>query len=268
MQCQDKNNIFSCQNFHKMKSEILKTWYCLIAISILSVSCSEEQALPSKESAPAISLKVSYSGVDYIRGVIFAEGPVAQLLPSYIQNQLDQNSDLAAKKQEIVNSILADIENYAPDFVATFKTKITSQNPYEIREVLKEANLVFSEVLKENEYTKKLSQNLNGFDLEEFDLVDNEGLLNEQEAQRMYDYLLSNNMISNDSEVAALGWVLVAAVWVVAVAHAAIAVTGWVVAMVDFAVTFPDDSVYELITDPQSSELRFDDLILEISENL
>ncbi|ATY84482.1 hypothetical protein CVV65_05525 [Kyrpidia spormannii] len=89
--------------------------------------------LPNVEPQPKSSahVKTHYDGKAIFQGVVFGQGPVAQLFPQYWPPTITKQANTPAAK-EIVNSLLIQMEKEDPNYFRNLEAAVYSGNPQAI----------------------------------------------------------------------------------------------------------------------------------------
>jgi SdpC family antimicrobial peptide len=123
----------------------------ILSLVLLLPSCNLEQAVQSEK----------YSGEDYVRGFLFASGPVAKVIP-----ELTSNYDLEYfvgdestrnHFSQILDEIIASVDK---DFLMKFKIEIESRNHFRIEKALKAARNEILQVINQNQFINEISKNI------------------------------------------------------------------------------------------------------------
>ncbi len=120
-----------------MKKNYYKSSLFFLSILLLSIICSKEKNNPV--------FKNEYSGESLFRGVMYGEGPVADMIPQVVLNRISKEEIFSNKEElqvvdEIRSEILNIIKKNDPLFLSEFKQKISSHDPFKVQEALKLAS--------------------------------------------------------------------------------------------------------------------------------
>ena len=206
----------------------------LIGLIYLSTGCTKEQILNSKTD----SSEIKYSGEELYKGIFFAKGEVAEVVPaiknsiSYFQVQQLTEKTAKAMDNNMIN-VMEEIDRKNPTFFDEFKKSIATKDHLIIEESLKDA----TELLYETSLELLLSEQ-DQSDLKK--IIDRIDLNNHLNSDGSINYvslrkeILKDFKVDNNEKAASLfaGVVFVAAAYVLVV-HAAAAMTyvavAWVV---------------------------------------
>lgn len=117
-----------------MKKSYYKFSFIFLSILMLSISCSKEK-----------NNVFAYSGEVLFRGIMYGEGPVADMIPQVSLNRISKEEIFSDKEElqvvdEIRTEILRIIQKNNPLFLSDFQQKISSHDPLKIQEALKLAS--------------------------------------------------------------------------------------------------------------------------------
>ena len=226
----------------------------------------------TSESVENIELEIT---AENFRGVFFYQGDIVDSLPSLqknketIQTTFDANSEAELVYQEFTNQIIEKIKVIDPNYFEEFKSKISTENLYQIEEVMNSAKSIIKDAGYLTDY-KNIFESSD--ELETKEVVIDENMFDPSASKNSNYYLLRDYL--NDEYSVSLAehgfgdanacclYVLVAVGAVVVAVAVVAAAAYWVYAGVEFwGVEAIDDG-------GRVAKNRERELIAEISELL
>jgi len=251
-------NIFFTKYFLTMKQLILKSWAILMAISIFTVSCSRDDG-PEFVDDLGNELQKDFSGEDYIKGVFFIDGPVADMIPSYRELTLDLDSHTKAQKSIFAQSVLDDVLLKYPTLAEDFKKIILTNDPSKIKAAFPEINQKIAEVMVDNVEIKKMMKEYNSSEYAGYEILNEDGTLDPRETEKLYSSLLSENMLKGPDCFAVAIFIFIVAV---------VTVAGAINVSVAYNYTEVIDHGPISIMGDETNTLEFDEMIVELVTHL
>jgi len=211
----------------------------LMAISFLFFSCSKDSVIGNQSSnsnAISIMSSTAYTANQIFKGIFFADGPVADLIPelsefkiSYFISDPEQIQGIS----DLHDEVLVLFETNNPGYLETFKTVMLSGNHVQIESSLLEAAGLLNSTLNEF-YNAGNNENDNSTDYsaaqQEFKDALQNSTINQQDSRELATF--TKNYLDAKSYASTPKTCAVKVVAVVAAAAVALAVVVWSVAAV------------------------------------
>lgn len=221
-------------------------WYCVSPLTLVFTlfSCQSSEIVEKIE--PEIIVE-SFSGEDIFRAIFFFQGEIVESLPSLqknketIQATFNVNPDAELVYEEFTNQIIEKVKVIDPNYFIKFKSKISSENLYQIEEVINSAKNIIKDAGYLTDYKSifKLSD-----ELESKEVVIDESMFDPSASKNSNYYLLRDYL--NDEYGVSLSehgfgdanacclYVLLAVGAVIAAVAVVAAAAHWVYAGVEF----------------------------------
>lgn len=196
----------------KISSNPIVLLFVIINFIFVSCSTSDNNILPNKNQLN----NTKFSDIDVFKGVMFLEGPVADMLPSFkelnFRNYLKNESDIE-KIKSFQTTLIAYINTNNPSFLSKFRKDITSGDYYKVKNIL---NLAVNEI-------KSSSILLGNLDVKQLSKIEssistatNNKTISKEDLQSIVSTINGSNQLkANDSDVCVLVYAAVAVVCVV-----------------------------------------------------
>ena len=241
----------------------------LIAISFLFFSCSKDAMIEKQSSDTNSLIKMrtpNYSEIEIFKGIFFAEGPVADLIPELSEFKISNfisDSILLQEISDLHDDVLILFEVNNPGYMEIFRDVVLSSNHIEIENSLLEAADLLNNTLSEyyHDAYNENSSSTEYFDAQqEFEDALTNSSINQENSDELSTFTkiyLETNNYNTASKACAFKVVAV-----VAAAAVALAVVVWSVAAIVEGVVFWTSN-YSFI---EGNTLLKDQLINSISE--
>lgn len=149
-------------------------------VSVFTFASCQKHAQPSattqsstnQSTTTLVAKQANYSGDEYVKGLIFASGPVANLVPELSALKIENfvtNKAMVDYKHMEEDKIIALMNEKKPGFIEKFKTEVTSKDRVRIKNALDEASNVMATIatdyykLSDVEVQQKISTAIAGF---------------------------------------------------------------------------------------------------------